>query len=111
MSKDVPGKLRNRELTGKPLQYALDLSTNIRLWDLILPRDLKEWDTEVTLIYTLWEDQFHHRFMMDDPQCKEEILQDCATIAKLLAAPQDLCKMHIRNLESQHSLSYKSLRS
>jgi hypothetical protein len=33
--------------------YALYLSTNPKLWDLILPGDLKEWDTEDTLIYDL----------------------------------------------------------
>jgi hypothetical protein len=51
MSEGFPSKLRNREeLTGKLLQYIPDLSTNPKLWDLILPRDLQEWDTEGTLI-------------------------------------------------------------
>jgi hypothetical protein len=65
MSEGFPSKLRNRELTGKLLQYAPDLSTNPKLWDLILPRDLREWDTEDALIYDLWEARFHHRHMHD----------------------------------------------
>ena len=106
MSEGFPSKLRNRELTGKLLQYALDLSTNPKLWDLILPRDLKEWDTEDTLIYDLWEARFHHRQMIDHPECKETI-QECTTLAELLTSPQDLCKAHIRDLDSQCSHSYK----
>jgi hypothetical protein len=106
MSKGFPGKLRNRELTGKLLQHAPDLSTNPKLWDLILPRDLKEWDTEGALIYALWEDRFQHILMIDEPQCKETLLE-CATFAELLTTLQDLCVVHIRDLESGCSLSYK----
>jgi hypothetical protein len=71
MSEGFPSKLRNRELTGKLLQYTLDFSTNPKLWDLILPRDLKKWDTEGALIYALWEGRFHHRSTIDEPQCKQ----------------------------------------
>ncbi len=39
-----------------------------KLWDLILPGDLKEWDTEDTLIYDLWEARFHHRQTIDHPE-------------------------------------------
>jgi hypothetical protein len=73
MSEGFPSKLRNRKLTGKPLQYALDLSTNLKLWDLILPRDLWEWDTEDALIYTLWQTRFHHRHTIDNHECKETL--------------------------------------
>jgi hypothetical protein len=109
MSKGFPGKLRNRELTGKLLQYALDLSTNPKLWDLILPRDLKEWYTEGELIFNLWEECFQHRLTMDEPECKETLLK-CVTLAELLTASQDICEVHIRDFESWYSLSYyKSL--
>ncbi len=111
MSKGFPRKLRNRELTGKPLQYAPDLFTNPKLhhvWDFIIPRDLKEWNTEGELIYALWGDWFWHRLMINKPKCKETLLE-CATLAELLTAPQDLYKVHIRDLESWCSLSYKSL--
>jgi hypothetical protein len=54
MSEGFPSKLRNRELTGKSQQYAPDLSTNPKICDLILPRYLKEWNTENALIYVLW---------------------------------------------------------
>jgi hypothetical protein len=57
MSEGFPSKLQNRELTGKLLQYALDLSTNPKLWDLILPRDLKECGIQKTLSYTTSEKQ------------------------------------------------------
>ena len=46
--------------------------------------------------------------MINEPQCKETLLE-CATLAELLTASQDLCEVHIRDLESWCSLSYNSL--
>jgi hypothetical protein len=108
MRAGLPRKLRNREFTGKQLQYALDLSTNPKLWDLILPRDLREWETELDLIDTLGEMRFHKREMIDHPDCKET-LQDCTTLAERLTSSQDLCEAHTSDLESQHNLSHNSI--
>jgi hypothetical protein len=56
MSAGLPRKHRNREITAKSSCSMLpDLSTNPKLWDLILPRDLSEWETELDLIDTLCE--------------------------------------------------------
>jgi hypothetical protein len=68
----------------------------------------KEWDTEDTLIYDLWEDRSWFSSTIEEPQCKET-LQECATLAELLTAPQDLQEVQIRDLETQCGLSYKSL--
>jgi hypothetical protein len=46
--------------------------------------------------------------MIDNHKCKET-LQECATLAELLTAPQDLHEAHTRDLESQCGLSHKSI--
>jgi hypothetical protein len=46
--------------------------------------------------------------MINEPQCKETLLE-CATLAELLTASQDLCEVHIRDVESWRGLSNKSL--
>jgi hypothetical protein len=84
MSEGFPSKLRNRELTGNCFNMPQsDLSKNPKLWYLIVPKDLKEWDTEgAQILYNLWESRIHHRLTIDYLQCKET-LQECTTLAEL----------------------------
>jgi hypothetical protein len=51
---EFPGSLETENLLESSCSmHVLDLSTNPKLWDLILPRDLREWETEFDLIDTL----------------------------------------------------------
>jgi hypothetical protein len=50
---DFPGSLETEKLLESSCSMLPDLSTNPKLWDLILPRDLREWETEFDLIDTL----------------------------------------------------------
>jgi hypothetical protein len=65
-------------------------------------------DTEVALTYFLLQRRFHHRNTIDNPECKES-LQECTTLAEFLTSSQNLHEAQIRDLESQHGLSHKSI--